>query len=149
MIMAIGFKVRTRIYSGYGAIVVLGLGVAVFGAFQLSSIATQVHKMASLSKGGSSTAQATTDLEAIRRAESQFRMDGDKGALTELRERESHARTMLTERVRITASAERRQGYDSVLDALRIHDETVRAVQRCWTSCTEAALLHTRGEVGG
>jgi len=23
-----------------------------------------------------------------------------------------------------------------------------RAVQRCWTCCTEAALLHTRGEVG-
>ncbi len=24
-----------------------------------------------------------------------------------------------------------------------------RAVQRCWMGCTEAALLHTRGEVGG
>ncbi len=24
-----------------------------------------------------------------------------------------------------------------------------RAVQRCWTGCTEAALLHTTGEVGG
>ncbi len=23
-----------------------------------------------------------------------------------------------------------------------------RAVQRCWMGCTEAALLHTRGEVG-
>ncbi len=23
-----------------------------------------------------------------------------------------------------------------------------RAVQRCWTCCAEAALLHTRGEVG-
>jgi len=24
----------------------------------------------------------------------------------------------------------------------------IRAVQRCWMGCTEAALLHTRGEVG-
>ena len=27
-------------------------------------------------------------------------------------------------------------------------DLDVRAVQRCWMGCTEAALLHTRGEVG-
>jgi methyl-accepting chemotaxis protein len=125
MIMAIGLKVCTRLYSGYGAIVVLGLGVAGFGVFQLSSIATQVHKMAALSESGISTAQATTDLEAIRRAETRYRLDSDKGALTELRERESHARTVLTERARTTASAERRQAYNSVLDALRIHDETL------------------------
>jgi len=31
------------------------------------------------------------------------------------------------------------------LDAL---PDLSRAVQRCWMGCTEAALLHTRGEVG-
>lgn len=125
MTMAIGFKVRTRIYSGYGAIVVLGLGVAGFGAFQLSSIATQVHKMAAMAESGSRVAEVTTDLEAIRRAEVHYRLDGNKDALTEFKERESHARTLLTERARITASEEQRQVYNSILDAIRIHDETL------------------------
>jgi methyl-accepting chemotaxis protein len=118
-------KVRTRIYAGFGVIVTLGLAIAMFGVAQLSSVTKQVHTMDALSGNVGRVAGVTADLEAIRRAEARYRLDADEAALTELKDREGQIRTSLTENARVTLSEDRRRTYNSVLDQLRTHNETV------------------------
>ncbi len=54
---------------------------------------------------------------------------------------------VLTHKLREAMATEVR-GYKLGGVGKRVEVDGARAVQRCWTCCTEAALLHTRGEVG-
>jgi methyl-accepting chemotaxis protein len=140
-------KIRTRIYSGYGAIVALGLGIGGFSVFQLSTVTHQVRTMGALSANVSRIAWATVDLEAIRRAEARYRLDGHEGSLNELKDRESQARTLLTEAARTTLSEDQRRDYNRVLEALQIHSDTVdQYVQMTKTVAIERAKLLTGGD---
>ena len=91
---------------------------------------------------------ASLDLEATRRAETRFRLDGNVDALTELQGRKSQARVLLTEAERVTRSDERRRGYNSILDTLKAHDEAVdKYVQMAKVAEAERLKLFSGGDV--
>jgi methyl-accepting chemotaxis protein len=140
-------RVSTRIYAGYGAIVALSFAVAGFGVFELSSITTQVRAMEVLSGGVNRVLETSANLEAIRRAETRYRVDASEDALRELKEREEPIRTALTENARTTLSEDRRQGYHHILDALQSHLETVgRYVQSEKIAGAERLKLFAGGD---
>ena len=97
-------KIRTRIYGGYGIIVALGVGALGFGVYQLGGIATQVQTFDAVSGNVSRVLTASAGLEAIRRAASRYRSDGDIAALTEVHDRETQVRTLLAEAAQMTIS---------------------------------------------
>lgn len=65
-------KVRTRIYLGFAALVVLSLGIAGFGVMQISGIGTNVAAMDRLASVTQRVLNTARNLEAIRRAETRF-----------------------------------------------------------------------------
>ena len=69
----IRLKVRTRIYLGFAVLVVLSLGIAAFGVYQLSGVSTNVGKMDLLATSTQRVLTITRQLEAIRRAETRHR----------------------------------------------------------------------------
>jgi len=123
-------KIRTRIYGGYGIIVALGVGALGFGVYQLGGIATQVQTFDAVSGNVSRVLTASAGLEAIRRAASRYRSDGDIAALTEVHDRETQVRTLLAEAAQMTISAERRRTYSGVNEAIKTHNGLINAIEQ-------------------
>jgi methyl-accepting chemotaxis protein len=140
-------KVRARIYSGYGAIVALGLGVAGFGVYQLSRVTMQVHTIDTVSNNSLRALTASLNLEATRRAETRFRLDGDERTLPDLNDHKSQARALLTENARLAKSEDRRRIYNNVLDSLQIHDVAVdKYVGMAKAAAAERLKLFAEGD---
>jgi len=74
-------RVRTRIYLGFGAPIVLGLCLAVFGVYELGEVHTEVTKMDVLAGNTQRVLTVTRDLEAIRRAQTRYSVDASADAL--------------------------------------------------------------------
>jgi hypothetical protein len=76
------FKVRTRIFIGFGALIALSLILAGFGVYQLSRVGSESSKMGALAGNVSRVLDATYRLEAIRRVENRLRLAVDESEMT-------------------------------------------------------------------
>ena len=73
--------IKGRIYSGFGVLVVLGLALAAFATWELSSIAKQVGKMTALNDNVGRALEVSRHLEIMSRANLRFSTDGQETAL--------------------------------------------------------------------
>jgi hypothetical protein len=146
--MGIGhLKVRTRIYVGFAVLIALGVGIAAFGTVQFSAVGVSVGKMDALAANSNRVLAVTRNLEAIRRAETRYLLDGDDSALKDVRDNTGQAQTSLTAATQATLSEERRRTYGAVQETLRAHDLTVNQfAQLGATSLAEKARLFTGGD---
>ena len=118
-------KVRTRIYLGFGFLVALTIAIALFAVSEFAKIADLVKTMDALAGNTQRVLTSTRDLEAIRRAETRYLLDGSEEALKAVRDHEARAGTLMTDSARATLSEERRRTYDGVQDTLVKHDANV------------------------
>jgi hypothetical protein len=73
--MVFGFqqlRIRTRLYLGFGVLVTIAAGVAVFGADRLSRVDAQVALLNDVSGNASHIQDATLQLETVRRAVTRY-----------------------------------------------------------------------------
>jgi methyl-accepting chemotaxis protein len=117
----IRLKVRTRIYLGFAVLVVLSLGIAAFGVYQLSGVSTNVGKMDLLATNTQRVLTITRQLEAIRRAETRYLVDATEASMKDARDNASAADALLTDAVKIVLIEERRNAYHAVQNTLRTH----------------------------
>lgn len=115
-------KVRTRIYLGFGMLIMLGLGVAGFGVYQFSNVGGQVARMTALSADMQRVLETTHLLETIHRAEIRYRLDADAAALGVRQDGETRTASLLAQLSREDPSEARRRIYDGVQDLLPAHD---------------------------
>ena len=107
-------KVRTRLYSGFSALVLLGIGVAGLGLYQMDQVNTQVGRMDVLSSHVERQLDVVHDLEIIRRAQTRYRLDAPDSAIKEVRDAAAHADRLIGEAAADTVSDARRTGYLAV-----------------------------------
>ncbi len=140
-------KVRTRIYLGFAALVVLSIGIAILGVMQLSGVGLNVGKMDALAGNTRRVLSVAHQLEAMRRAETRYLFEAPEASLKETRTNAGAADKLLTEAATATLSEERRKAYRAVQDTLRTHianlDKFV-GLGATWTS--ERAKLFTGGD---
>ena len=117
----IRLKVRTRIYLGFAVLVVLSLGIAAFGVYQLSGVSTNVGKMDLLATNTQRVLTITRQLEAIRRAETRYLFDATEASMKDARDNASAADALLTDAIKVVLTDERRKAYHAVQDTLRAH----------------------------
>src|SRR6266567_2199919 len=115
-------KVRSRIFIGFGALIVLSLAVAGFGVFQLSGVGGEATKMGGLARNTARVLDATRSLGELRRAELRIHFDGIARAINEGKDDSATTRKLLTDASQ-TRSEERRRALASVLATLTAHDE--------------------------
>jgi methyl-accepting chemotaxis protein len=114
----IRLRVSTRIYLGFGSLIVLGLCLAVFGVYQLGDISTEVGKMDALAGNTERVLIVTRHLEAIRRAGTRYLADADDNSLQDARDNLTNSHTLLTAAGQATLSEEPRKTYRAVQDGL-------------------------------
>jgi methyl-accepting chemotaxis protein len=138
-------KVRTRIFIGFGALIMLSLALAGFGIYQLSGVGKDARAMSSLAANLARVTEATGRLEAIRRAETRMRLDG--ADFQDAKDSEATVRSLLTAAGQATLSEERRRTYASVLGVLSTHDEVLqRFAELTKTATDRRADLFTGGD---
>jgi methyl-accepting chemotaxis protein len=103
--------VRGRLYSGFGALVVLGGGLAGFAVWQLWAIDAQVSAMKVQSENAIRIAEITTELQATRRGLLNFIFDRDEASLADSEKRLARLDQLLDEAARTTTSKDRRAAY--------------------------------------
>ena len=144
----IRLKVRTRIYLGFAALVVLSIGIAIFGVMQISGIGTNVGTMDILAGVTQRVLSATRNLEAIRRAETRFLFEASEDSVKDARVNAEQANAQLTESIRVALSQERANLYRSVLDSLRAHGTNLDQFAKLGaTWFAERAKMFTGGEI--
>ncbi len=105
--------VRGRLYSGFGALVVLGSALAGIAVWQLWAIDAQVNAMKVQSENAIRIAEITTELQAMRRGMLKFIFDQDQASLADFEKRLGLLGQLLDEAARTTTSKDRRALYGS------------------------------------
>jgi methyl-accepting chemotaxis protein len=115
-------KVRTRIFVGFGLLVVLSLALAGTTLLQLDGISAQMRQMNGLDATVAQVMEANHALETIRRGISRYRIDRDAQSLQDLREAYGRVDRLLAQADTNTTSDARRQIFSEVIGSLHAYD---------------------------
>ncbi len=117
------------------------------GSFQFWAVGGSVGKMDALAANANRVLVVTRNLEAIRRAETRYQIDGLDSALKDIRDNAGNAQTLLAAATQATLSEERRRIYGAVQDTLQAHNVNVdQFTQLTATWLAEKARLFTGGD---
>ena len=113
--------IKWRIYSGFGLIVALGIAMAIYGVWTLSSIGANVTKLSSLSDNLVRVLTTSRSLETMRRATTRYATAPDPALAKEFADNQAKADELLKESAKATLSQERLRIYNAVSDELAQH----------------------------
>ncbi|HEX2653726.1 MAG TPA: methyl-accepting chemotaxis protein [Xanthobacteraceae bacterium] len=105
------FGLRSRLYAGFGALIVLASAMAAFSILQLSSIDKDIDDLRVLSDNAVRLPDVGGALDAMRRTSFRYKIDGNPDARKEGQEATTRALELLKAAATTTLSAEERQVY--------------------------------------
>jgi hypothetical protein len=112
------FSVKTRIYLGFGCLLVLAVSLAGFGVQRLLRIGTQINVLGAVTDNTGRAAEATLKIESIRRALHKFKADNDPAGQNEIKVSVADATKLLGQSAATTRSDARRRTYNNVQSEL-------------------------------
>ena len=108
------FRIRGRLYGGFGAVVLLGAALAGFGVWQLWAIAANADMMALQSENAIRVVQVSSELQAVRRAILRYQFDHDEPSYAEAEKRLTDSDALLDAAIQNSTSEERRNLYRAI-----------------------------------
>jgi methyl-accepting chemotaxis protein len=111
----LNFRIRGRLYWGFGVLILFCAALAGFAVSQLWVIRDQVTTMTLQSRGAIDAGEIATDLEAIRRSVLNYAFDQDETSFKESEKRLTATMSLLEDRVRLTTTEQRRVIYAAAL----------------------------------
>ena len=121
------FRVATRIYFGFGVLAVLAAAVAGIGWMDLGRLGRQVVTLSDVSGDVARNLVASASLEAVHRAELQYRLTGTADALHELHGLQAEAAREVRDIATRATNLARAPDYARVVQSLDAHGRTVDA----------------------
>lgn len=104
-------RIRGRLYSGFGLLILLSAALAGFSIWQLWSIRSQVGTMAIQSKNTIRAGEIATELQAIRRNLLRYAFDQDGPSFADSNQRLTTVTSVLEDATKTATSEERRAAY--------------------------------------
>src|ERR1700679_3685003 len=98
------FRLRTRIFFGYGLLIALLLGIAAFGSYGLSAVGEEIDIMDGIAGNANRLQELALKMEIIRRGLAEYRIDADAATLHEVSEAEARSATLLAQSAEYTLS---------------------------------------------
>jgi methyl-accepting chemotaxis protein len=142
----IRFRLRTRIFLGYGMLIALLLGIAGFGSYGLSAVGDAIDRMDAIAGNTNRAQELALRIEIIRRGLAVYRVDQDGDSMHEATDAETRAATLLTESADFTLSEQRRAMFNDVAAKLRALKATQeRFASQLAASTAERDKLFTAG----
>ena len=94
------FRIRGRLYGGFGALLLFCVALAGFAVWQLGEIRTQVAVMTLQSTNTIRAVEIATELQALRRAILRYTFDHDEKSFAEAETRLKKSATVTDEKGR-------------------------------------------------
>jgi PAS domain S-box-containing protein len=136
------FSIKSRIYMGFAALILLILGLAAFGIVQLSYLRSQNDTFVSVSDNSTRVLETGRILETLQRTAQHYQSSGDNGTIDEFVRARQQASDLMKTASGATISRERFEIYQHVrasLDVLgRKFQDFVQTVEA--TKTTRAKL---------
>jgi methyl-accepting chemotaxis protein len=104
----LNLRIRGRLYGGFGALMLIGAGIAGFAVWQLSEIDRQVGSMTIQSANTIRAGEISQQLAAIRRAILRYIFDQDEASITEADKRLTDIAAQLETAIQATRLEQRR-----------------------------------------
>jgi methyl-accepting chemotaxis protein len=101
-------RIRGRLYGGFGALVLFGLGMAGFAVWKLTEIRDDVSAMNAQSANAMRSMEISAELQALRRAMLRYTFDQDEASFAEAEKLLTQVGGVLEETIK--ASSEERRG---------------------------------------
>jgi methyl-accepting chemotaxis protein len=109
------FRITSRIYTGFGSLIVLGMAIAACGVWQLSATARNVHQLVAVGELTSNDRNSMLAVETMRRTALQYKTLNDQAAVQQFADAYGQAADLLKAAQRDTPSQERRRAYTDLL----------------------------------
>jgi methyl-accepting chemotaxis protein len=110
----LSFRIRGRLYGGFGILLVFCAALAGFAVWQLSSIRDQVGLMTLQSKNAVRAGEIATELQAVRRGILRYTFDQDEASFEEAGKRLAKVSDLLDEAAHTTRMDDRKAFYQSL-----------------------------------
>jgi hypothetical protein len=110
--MKLDLGIKSRVYGGFGALVALGLALALLASSYLDRIEVASHKMSSISEGRTRILQISRELEIMRRAALDYKFDDSPESFKDGTDAAAKATELLSAAAEATPSNDRRRIYD-------------------------------------
>lgn len=107
-------RIRGRLFSGFGALVLFGLASSGFAIWQMNDIATQVGSMAQLSGNTIRAAEVTAELHAVRGAIQRYSFDQDEASIADADKRLASLAASVDTVMKASKSEQRRAAYQTI-----------------------------------
>jgi methyl-accepting chemotaxis protein len=111
----LNFRIRGRLYSGFGVLILFCAALAGFAVWQLWEIQAQVALMTLQSQAALRAGEIQTEMEATRRGLLRYAFDQDEASFAESEKRLTTVTALLEEAARTTIIEERRVMYGVAL----------------------------------
>jgi methyl-accepting chemotaxis protein len=118
-------NVRTRIYAGFGLLILIGISVTVLGINRLTQVGRHLNELGHVSDDTIRGQEMALRLEAIGRAGFRYKTDGAADGLQRMRGNITEASNLLQQSAATTTSDVRRGIYQHVQTRLGTYRETV------------------------
>jgi methyl-accepting chemotaxis protein len=112
------YKVKSRIYAGFGALVLIAAAVAVFGVFELGGIGGQVIRFVAIADNGARNLEVQHIAERMRRNALRYQTSQDEAAIAAFDADQAKAIELLAAAAKATDSAERRRLYGEASETI-------------------------------
>jgi methyl-accepting chemotaxis protein len=112
------YRIKSRIYAGFGALIVLGTAVALIGVWQMLTLDQQVRRMVDVSENAARNLQASRLVETMRRAGIIYKTTGNEDATTDFGDSELQATDLLTKGKAAADTSQLGQLYDNAATTL-------------------------------
>jgi len=103
------YRIGTRIHLGFGAVIVLGALVTLFGIWQCTALGGQVDRLVASGAGVARNLEVNRIVEAMRRAALKYKTGGEEAAIKEFADSAARASLLLKEAAALGAPDEQRQ----------------------------------------
>jgi methyl-accepting chemotaxis protein len=103
--------VRTKIFFGFGVLILVGLVVAGYSIVQLGAVGGQAMRLAGITDERAQTISISKLAEKMRRLTLQYKFSGDEAAINELAASQSEAMDILASSTRLNSA--RRSAYEN------------------------------------
>jgi methyl-accepting chemotaxis protein len=143
----LNFRIRGRLYLGFGALLLFCAALAGFAVLQLTEIRHQVGLMSLQSKNAIRVGEITTELQAVRRAILRYTFDQDEASAAESEKRLAKISGLLEDAIGTTKSDERRAAYKEVeKDVIELKTRRAASVDVIRQYQSGRAELFTEGD---
>jgi methyl-accepting chemotaxis protein len=141
------FRIRSRLYSGFGALIVITLLLAGFGGWQLSKIGGQSDHLVAVSENAARNLEVSVLTQKMRRLNLRFKTLGDDSAIKDFNTAQTEAGELLATAAKVTTSEDRRHLYNDVSGKIaNLKQDFDKLVQVGATIKADRAKLFSTGD---